>query len=194
MNLGWLTMPHLSNPLRKIGVGLMGILVGGGIYLATISEAASYLSDDPEACINCHIMVPQYSTWQHSSHGRVTSCNDCHVPQDSTWRKYWFKANDGLRHSALFTLRMERQVIEAIPESKEVIQANCIRCHKNVVDQAVAPIGHDFERSCVECHREVPHGRVHSLSSTPNAAVPPPTDVFPQWLRRAGAADKESNP
>lgn len=172
----------------------MGACVGGAAYLVTISEAASYLSDEPEACINCHIMVPQYATWQHSSHGRVTTCNDCHVPQDSTWRKYWFKANDGLRHSALFTLRMERQVIEAIQASKDVIQANCIRCHKSVIDQAMTPIGHDFERSCIECHREVPHGRVHSLSTTPNAAVPPPTDVFPTWLDRAQTTDRNRNP
>jgi cytochrome c nitrite reductase small subunit len=193
MNLEFLSMRHLPRTLQMIGLGFAGLCVGGGAYLATISEAASYLSDEPEACINCHIMVPQYSTWQHSSHGRVTTCNDCHVPQDSTWRKYWFKANDGLRHSALFTLRMERQVIEAIPESKEVIQKNCIRCHESVVSQAMTPIGHDFERPCVECHREVPHGRVHSLSSTPNAAVPPPTNVFPELLRRANATDKDQN-
>lgn len=180
----WLSLRELPYGFRLIGLALMGCCVGGGIYLAQISEAASYLSDDPEACINCHIMVPQYATWQHSSHGKITTCNDCHVPQDSTWRKYWFKANDGLRHSVLFTLRMERQVIEAIQASKDVIQANCIRCHESVIDRAVAPVGHSFDRSCIDCHREVPHGRIHSLSSTPNAAVPPPTRTFPEWLIR----------
>ena len=187
-------MKGLPSGIRLVGLCLLGICTGGFAYVAHISEASSYLSDDPEACINCHIMVPQYSTWQHSSHGRVTTCNDCHVPQDSTWRKYWFKANDGLRHSALFTLRMERQVIEAIPESKEVIQKNCIRCHETVISSAMTPLGHDFERSCIECHREVPHGRIHSLSSTPNAAVPPQTAVFPDWLRQSQQSDQEFKP
>jgi cytochrome c nitrite reductase small subunit len=75
--------------------------VAVSMYGADISEAASYLSDDPEACINCHIMIPQYATWRHSSHGRDTVCNDCHVPQDSVFAKYYFKAKDGLRHSAI---------------------------------------------------------------------------------------------
>jgi cytochrome c nitrite reductase small subunit len=153
-----------------------------GAYVASISNAASYLSDDPEACINCHIMNPMYASWRHSSHGRVTTCNDCHVPHDSVVRKYAFKATDGLRHSALFTLRRERQVIRAIPESREVIQENCIRCHANVVDEVVS---HPPDRACIDCHREVPHGRVDSLSATPNAALPPVTPATPDWMRES---------
>jgi cytochrome c nitrite reductase small subunit len=162
------------------------------VYVAHISEATSYLSDDPDACINCHIMFPQYATWQHSSHGRVTNCNDCHVPHSSTLAKYYFKAKDGLRHSALFTLRRERQVIQAIPESRAVIQENCIRCHARVVEEVTgAPggahgTGAAAGRACVDCHREVPHGRIHSLSSTPNAAVPPLSPAAPEWMRRGG--------
>jgi cytochrome c nitrite reductase small subunit len=49
----------------------------------------------------------------------------------------------------------------------------------------VTPIHGDFDRACTDCHREVPHGRIHSLSSTPNAAVPPLTPVAPEWLERA---------
>jgi cytochrome c nitrite reductase small subunit len=35
-----------------------------------ISRAASYLSDEPEVCINCHVMDNAYATWRHGSHGR----------------------------------------------------------------------------------------------------------------------------
>ena len=170
--------------LRIASYASMGIFVGMLLYVARISEAASYLSDDPETCINCHIMIPEYASWQHSSHGRVTHCNDCHVPQDNLLAKYYFKAKDGLRHSWLFTLRRERQVIQAIPESREVIQANCIRCHENTVVNIAAGIHADPERYCVDCHREVPHGRTHSLSSTPNAAVPPLSPIIPESLNR----------
>lgn len=178
-----LTLQMIPGKLRLACFGSVGMLAGMGVYVALISNAVSYLSDDPKACINCHIMRPMFATWEKSSHGKIATCNDCHVPQDSVFRKYWFKANDGLRHSALFVLRRERQVIEAIPESKEVIQQNCIRCHAGTMDKVTMPKGHDFERSCIECHREVPHGRVKSLSSTPNAAVPPLSPVTPSWMK-----------
>ncbi len=149
----------------------LGLVAGLGMYTIRVSEAASYLSDDPETCINCHIMVPEYASWQHSSHARAATCNDCHVPHTSAFAKYYFKAKDGSRHSALFTLRRERQVIFAIPESRKVIQDNCVRCHSNVFETPQVHTRQD--RACIDCHREVPHGRQHSLSATPNAAVPP---------------------
>lgn len=176
--------PQLSflrdmNPKLKLAtLCTAGCLVGTGACIIEISNAASYLSDDPKACINCHVMGPQYATWQHSSHARVATCNDCHVPHDSTWRKYWFKANDGMRHSFLFTTRQERQVVTAIEESRKVIQANCVRCHTSLLE--TTSLSHDASRSCTDCHREVPHGRVHSLSSTPNAAIPRLDPVLPR--------------
>ena len=178
------TMQSLRPGWRLAGMGTLGAFFGSAAYVAFLSNAASYLSDDPKACINCHIMNPMYASWQHSSHGRVTVCNDCHVPHDSVVRKYWFKANDGLRHSALFTLRREREVIRAIPESKEVIQANCIRCHSSVLQNAGVNPSHTVERPCIECHRAVPHGRESSLSSSPNAAVPPLSPITPSWMRK----------
>jgi cytochrome c nitrite reductase small subunit len=87
------------------------IFIGIAAFTVYISKAHSYLSDKPETCINCHIMAPQYATWSHSSHREVAHCNDCHVPHNNVFNKYYFKASDGLRHSALFTLRKERQVI-----------------------------------------------------------------------------------
>lgn len=200
---GWI--PQMRGPVRIALMAALGALIGVGVFLVRASEAASYLSDDPKACINCHIMFPQYATWQHSSHASVANCNDCHVPHHNILAKYYYKAKDGSRHSALFTLRKEQQVIQAIPESRKVIQENCIRCHGRVMDevtevhnafespapaasasprmQAVAAHG-DRERYCVDCHREVPHGRVHSLTATPNAAVPGLNPVTPPWLRQ----------
>ncbi len=166
-----LSLKHLPKKVRFVCLGSVGAFFGMAVYVANMSNALSYLSDEPEACINCHVMTPQYASWKHSSHASI-SCNDCHVPHDSTLRKYFFKAKDGARHSYLFTLRKESQVMRTTEESAEVIQENCIRCHEGVVEEAMTPKGHDFERSCIECHREVPHGRVTSLSATPNAAVP----------------------
>jgi len=185
-----ITLAHVDPKLRLACMASVGAFVGMSAYVATISRAASYLSDDPEACINCHIMTPMYASWQHSSHGRVTNCNDCHVPHDTVARKYWFKAMDGSRHSLLFTLRMEPEVIRARSESIAVIQANCIRCHADQVHTATVEPA--FSRSCVECHREVPHGRVNSLSSTPNAAIPLQSPVMPDWITK-GTHDREKS-
>lgn len=184
-----LLLRFVKGPLRLALYGMSGATLGLGIFVAYISNAASYLSDDPKACINCHIMDPEYASWEHSSHGRVTVCNDCHVPHDNMLVKYWFKAKDGSRHSYMFTFRKERQVIQAIDESKRVIQANCIRCHGNVVSEAMTPVHKQFDRSCTDCHREVPHGRVHSLTSTPNAAIPPLTPVTPSWFPKTTSSE-----
>jgi len=90
---------------------LIAVFTGLFLYTFYISKAHSYLSDKPEACTNCHIMSPQYATWSHSSHREVAHCNDCHVPHNNVFNKYYFKAKDGLRHSTIFTLRKEPQVI-----------------------------------------------------------------------------------
>ena len=167
---------------------LLGIIVGLGLYIFRISNAASYLSDDPETCINCHVMNPQYATWFHSSHREVAHCNDCHVPQDNAFNKLYFKAKDGMRHATVFTLRNEPQVIFIKEEGKEVVQQNCIRCHEKLVadNHLIARFEEQKhyrrERSCVECHRYSPHGRVNSLSAVPHAQVPKLGSVVPEWL------------
>ncbi len=154
-----------------------------------ISNAVSYLSDDPETCMNCHIMAPQYATWNHSSHREYANCNDCHVPQDNFFNKYYFKGKDGARHATAFTLRNEPQVIFIRDEGKEVVYGNCVRCHaEEIVDPRVEGLVDNYmhilnDRYCWDCHREVPHGRVNSLSSVPNARVPKPDSNTPDWLK-----------
>lgn len=174
----------------KIPVMLLtGILVGLGIYIFHLSNAPSYLSDRPETCVNCHIMTPQYATWSHSSHRENAHCNDCHVPHNNLVNKYFFKAKDGLRHATVFTLRNEPQVIFIKEEGKVVVHDNCIRCHSTLLTDSKLLMKtsgfhhYRMERDCTECHREVPHGRVNSLSSTPNAHVPLPPSPVPDWLK-----------
>lgn len=169
---------------------IAGIFAGIGMLVLYISNAPSYLSDKPEACINCHVMTPQYITWRNSSHSRVASCNDCHVPQDNIFRKLYFKANDGLRHTTIFTFRLEPQVIQIKDAGKKVVQENCIRCHKNLIDRtelikiSYTKFIHDKNRFCWDCHRETPHGKVNSLASTPYARVPKLNPVLPEWLNK----------
>jgi cytochrome c nitrite reductase small subunit len=175
---------------------LLGIFFGLGSYSLYVSNAISYISDDPITCVNCHIMSPQYATWAHGSHGRVATCNDCHVPHDNIFRKYFFKAKDGLRHATIFTMRAEPQVIQIKEAGKEAVQENCIRCHSNLIQPiATRAINNDHIMSktndyCWRCHRETPHGRVNSLASTPYARVSILSPIAPQWLRKYTGIDK----
>ena len=167
----------------------LGMLGGLGVFVLYVSNAVSYFSDEPSTCVNCHVMAPQYATWQRGSHGRVATCNDCHVPQDNILRTYAFKASDGMLHATMFTLRLEPQVIQIKEAGVAVVQENCIRCHDGLVHRVSsgsltamnARAGEGL--LCWECHREVPHGRVNSLASTPYARVPRLTPVTPDWIR-----------
>ncbi len=170
---------------------LLGVIAGMLAFMFRASRAHSYLSDKPETCMNCHIMAPQYATWSHSSHREVTNCNECHVPHDNFFRKYYFKAMDGLRHATIFTLRAEPQVIFIKHAGIEVVQENCIRCHEALLkDHKLVARNEDFhhlrtDRLCWECHREVPHGRVNSISSVPFARVPLPSSTVPEWMKNS---------
>ncbi|POY34884.1 cytochrome c nitrite reductase small subunit [Solitalea longa] len=190
---------------RPAAIVAVATFIGLGLYVLRLSNAASYLSDDPQACVNCHLMTPQYITWSHSSHREVASCNDCHVPHNNVFSKYYFKAKDGLYHASIFTLRAEPQVIKAKSASIEVIQENCVRCHVNqVTDAKMAGFVEDHhakrtDRTCWECHREVPHGRVKSLSSVGLQLEPireyasPDMKIIPDWLQKTMEENKQKS-
>ncbi|WP_296945089.1 cytochrome c nitrite reductase small subunit [uncultured Dysgonomonas sp.] len=184
-------MSHIPNqfivPLFVVG----GIIVGLGGYSVYMSRAHSYLSDDPAACINCHIMTPYYQSWNHSSHAQWATCNDCHVPQDNIISKYAFKAKDGLYHAAVFTINGEPQVIRPRDESYGVIMDNCIRCHTQLNTEFVntgmisyCDVQEGKGKACWDCHTQVPHSKISNLSSSPNAIVPLPASPVPEWLKK----------
>ena len=137
---------------------LIGILLGAGAYTVHYAQGASYLSTDPKACVNCHIMREQYDGWQHSSHHAVATCNDCHVPH-AFIPKYLVKAENGFWHSKGFTLQDFPEPIRLRPVSLRILEKNCVHCHGDLVSGIV---GHDSAGaqtpSCVHCHASVGHG------------------------------------
>jgi len=184
--LRWLIPP---DPWKFPVIILLGIFAGLGFFVLYLAKVPSYLSDNPQTCVNCHIMAPQYATWSHSSHREWATCNDCHVPHNNIVNHYWFKANDGMRHSFMFTFRLEPQVIFIKQAGKDAVQQNCVRCHTDLItDSRLKTMRPDMHanidnRYCTECHRETPHGRVNSLSSVPFARVPLPASPVPGWLK-----------
>lgn len=186
--LSWLRIPRpFMLPLIVFG----GLIAGMGLYTVYMSKAHSYLFDDPAACVNCHVMTPYYQTWFHNSHAKATNCNDCHVPHDNVFNKYFFKAKDGLYHSAVFTLRAEPMAIRAKKASSTVIMDNCIRCHlalNTEVGTGMIRFTETLEgkgKACWDCHPNVAHGKQSNIAATPNAIVTPlPESPVPDWLKR----------
>jgi cytochrome c nitrite reductase small subunit len=136
---------------------LLGILGGAGAYTVYYGEGLSYLSSDPKACVNCHIMREHYDGWQKASHHAVAVCVDCHLPTQPL-EKWLAKAENGFWHSKGFTLQDFHEPIRIHPKNSQILQANCIRCHQEVVGQIAAHPAADSGISCVHCHRQAGHG------------------------------------
>src|SRR5690606_443350 len=81
----------------------LGGLVGVGSFTFGYGKGFSYLSTDPAACANCHVMQEHWDSWQRSSHHQVAGCADCHLPHDFAG-KWVAKADNGFFHSLVFTL------------------------------------------------------------------------------------------
>lgn len=142
--------------------GAVGAFVGTGLYTLDYAEGTSYLSSDPRACANCHVMREHYQAWQHSSHHAVATCNDCHVPEDPVG-KYLTKMVHGWRHSKAFTLQNFEEPIRIRPEDLDIVRNNCRRCHQELTSEIDHPFAsaHSSENAdCVHCHFGVGHGPV----------------------------------
>jgi len=165
---------------------MAGAMVGMAVLVLHASRAASYLSDSPETCINCHVMNHAYASWRNSSHAAATICTDCHLPRHNPIANRAFKARDGMWHSYVFALRLEPQVIRLAAGAVPVVQENCLRCHHDQV-QMVRLAGVE-ERRCWDCH-QVPHGSVTSLSAAPHARRPALPSAGLDWLKLSREGD-----
>ncbi len=144
-----------------------GILLGLGAFTFQYAEGLSYLSADPRACVNCHIMQPQYDSWQKSSHHAVAVCVDCHLPHDFIG-KYLAKAENGYHHSKGFTFQDFQEPIMIKGKNARILQENCVACHADMTHDMLSAGGGDRAAvECVHCHRAVGHGEAAGLGGPP---------------------------
>jgi cytochrome c nitrite reductase small subunit len=143
---------------------LFGVLLGLGGITFRYAEGLSYFSTDPRACANCHIMRPQYDSWQKASHHIAATCVECHLPKDFV-AKYLAKADNGWRHSKGFTLQDFAEPIRITARSSEILQENCLRCHGEMV-HLLGSAG------CVHCHATVGHGERAALGGPERGGHP----------------------
>ncbi len=138
---------------------LVGLCAGAGVFAFDYAEGTSYLSNDPTACVNCHIMRDQYDGWLKGGHHTAATCNDCHTPVDF-FGKYWTKVEHGFRHSKGFTFQDFHEPIAMKDSSRRVVEANCVRCHGGFVADITA-CREPGDSSCITCHRGAGHGARH---------------------------------
>ncbi len=155
-----------------------GIAAGIGIFTFGYAKGASYLTNDPAACANCHIMSEHYSAWQKGSHKNAT-CNDCHTPHNLVG-KYVVKAQNGFWHSFYFTTGRYPDPLRITERNRLVTENACRYCHQPIVDAiepALASAGdsppdvalaglammaggsehEESQISCIRCHKYVGH-------------------------------------
>lgn len=155
------TEPIVRRPYRVWSfalVGMLGIFAGLGMFTFNYAKGTSYLSDDPQSCNNCHIMREQFNAWQHSSHARVATCNDCHTPHTSLIEKWLVKGINGFNHSVAFTLGNFHEPIRIRPFNADIAQANCVACHQSLAQNVIGVgIHSDESLRCTSCHGNVGH-------------------------------------
>ena len=143
--------------VRNVMIGVaFGVVFGIGGFTFIYARGYSYLTNDPKACVNCHVMREQFDGWVKSSHRSVATCNDCHTPHDILG-KYYTKARNGFWHSFYFTLGGFPEPIRITEHNHEVTERACRSCHEPVVQAIEGTHAEMGEISCTRCHQNVGH-------------------------------------
>jgi cytochrome c nitrite reductase small subunit len=137
-----------------------GITIGLGCYTFVYAKGYSYLTNDPAACSNCHVMSDHYAAWSRGSHRAVATCNDCHTPPGFL-PKYLTKARNGFWHSFYFTVGGYPDPLRITPRNHDVTEQACRKCHAELT-ASIEPLRSSASRSaqqlsCISCHRTVGH-------------------------------------
>ncbi|AXA34896.1 MAG: cytochrome c nitrite reductase small subunit [Candidatus Hydrogenedentota bacterium] len=138
----------------------VGVCAGIGIYVFWYARGSSYLTNDPQACANCHVMRDHFDAWVKSSHHLVAVCNDCHTPHNPVG-KWTVKAINGWNHSVAFTTQRFHEPIQITAMNLAVTENACRRCHAEIVEQIDSHPGvvkgQSDKLSCIKCHKSVGH-------------------------------------
>ncbi len=145
-----------------------GLALGLGIFTFLYARGYSYLTNDPAACANCHVMNEHFNSWIKSSHHAVAVCNDCHTPP-GVIPKYMTKASNGFWHSFYFTTGTYPDPIRITDRNKDVLEKACRKCHESIVEaiepgahiagtgQTAPSANHTEGLTCTRCHATVGH-------------------------------------
>jgi cytochrome c nitrite reductase small subunit len=147
---------RIPTGVRRAAPGVvLGLALGAGTFTFVYGRGLAYLTNDPAACANCHVMAAQYAGWLTGGHRAAAGCNDCHTPHDVVGQ-YTTKALNGFWHSFYFTTGTFPEPIRITDRNRRVTERRCRECHASMTAHLTAvpqPV------SCIRCHRTVGHGR-----------------------------------
>ena len=142
-------MQDNTKPKGKWTVAIL-TFVAGMVAMVGIGMAVKG-TDGAAFCASCHVMDEVAWTHKQSVH-RQFDCAECHL-QANIVAKLPYKAQIGLHDIFVNTASSVPNVIHTTQKMKDVIQANCRRCHvSTTMDVAM-----DAKPYCTDCHRSVPH-------------------------------------
>lgn len=171
---------ELFNDKSKI---LKFTIIAAGLSLVVLVSVIgmTYATSVPKFCALCHIMKPEYATWQASSHSQV-SCTACHVdPGLKSALEHKVVATKELYLYVTKKYELPIQMTEDLPDSR------CLKCHslkRKVSSSTDLNIPHkrhyDNKVPCIKCHQGVAHGKVASSGMTIGGD-------FNQWTKSKAA-------
>ncbi|MDL2316140.1 NapC/NirT family cytochrome c [Desulfovibrio sp. OttesenSCG-928-A18] len=144
-------MQNKDKPKGKWFVALL-TFAAGMVAMVGIGFAVKG-TDQAAFCGSCHAMDEAVWTHKQSVH-RQFDCNECHTPS-ALVSKMTTKASVGLNDIYVNTLGTVPDRITASDSMKDVIQANCRRCHVGTT----MTVAMDTKQYCTDCHRTVPHNK-----------------------------------
>ncbi len=131
-----------------------------------------YMTSQPGFCRSCHIMRPYYSSWDTSTHARLT-CIDCHSGSGITGYV------NGRVNLMKYTVASIVGGTDETELKAEVDNKKCASCHK--VNRKVSagdlrlPTRHhelkDKDVKCTDCHKRLVHNSTPTGKNKPREAV-----------------------
>jgi cytochrome c nitrite reductase small subunit len=147
---------------------LAGVSIGLGLYTFAYARGYSYLTNNPQACTNCHVMQEYYDAWIKSPHRSVAACNDCHTPHNFVG-KYATKIENGFAHSFAFTSGWYPDNILIRPRDYRVAEGTCRSCHEAITQAIVGEQSDSHHNSadidCIRCHFDVGHSAANFVKN-----------------------------
>lgn len=153
---------------KKLGILILIVTVGFAAFLCI--KIPSLGLDSTTFCASCHVMQQQYDTHGHSAHASLTNCGDCHIPHSLAYGAVE-KAYAGAKDFIGVVLNTDPYEIHGSTHGKNLVQANCIRCHQSYLKQ-VGDTHLDGGRYCFDCHRNTPHGIYPNMPSSSYSELP----------------------